>query len=233
MSIADRLKSNMFTKENLDKYMTHLFSNDDEIKNSPILSSLKNPILESNIYNIAENDKFFWCFYIINYGMSQYEQVYNKFVEEKKIKIEMVEEIRKHKDILKQNKWKKNDIESELTNDEEITVKTFICLLTIFKHNFTIKNNFLLYDKINNEDSSIFHLIYFDKKDISIYSGDDKVGKIMEYREKCWNIDDYNKPLKAISKYKLKDLQTIAIKMDIDIIKKKKKDLYLLILEKI
>ena len=131
MSITNRMKSNMFTKENLDKYMTHFCSNDDEIKISPILSSLKNPIIESNIYNIAENDKFFWCFYIINYGMSQYEQVYNKFVEEKKIKIEMVEEIRKHKDILKQNKWKKNDIESELTNDTEITAKTFICLLTI------------------------------------------------------------------------------------------------------
>ena len=232
MSITNRLKSNMFIKENLDKYMIH-FCLDDEIKISPILSSLKNPILESNIYNIAENDKFFWCFYIINYGMSQYEQVYNKFVEEKKIKIEMVEEIRKHKDILKQNKWKKNDIESELTNDSKITVKTFVCLLTIFKHNFTIKNNFLLYDKINNVESTDFHLIYFDKNDISIYSGDDKVGKIAEYREKCWNIDDYNKPLKSISKYKLKDLQTIAIKMDIDIIKKKKKDLYLLILEKI
>ena len=230
--LSNRLKNHMFTKENLNKYIRFSLK-DDEIKQLPILSSQANKTSENEIFNIMEKDKFFWCFYIIHFGILEYEQIHNKFVEEKKIKIEMIENIRQHKDILKQNKWKKNDIESELTNDSEITCTTFICLLTIFKHNFTIKNNYLLYNKTNDEESSIFHLIYFDKTNIGIYNGDDKIKKISEYKEKCWTVDNYNKPLKTISNYKLKDLQTIANKLEIDIVKKKKKDLYSLILEKI
>ena len=228
-----QLNKFMFSKINLEKYISHFSLNDDEIKHLPILSSTqKKPIQKSNLFTIHEQDELFWCFYIIHYGYIKYEQIFNKFIEEKKIKIEMVGKIRENKHILKQNKWKKNIIESELINENKITVNTLICLLTVFNYNFAIKNNNLFYSKINTDDNNIF-LIIFDNNEISLYDGKDKQKKITEYQNSLWNIENYDKPLKAISNYKVKDLQDIAKKLNIDMEKKRKKDLYMLITENI
>ena len=90
----------------------------------------------------------------------------------------------------------------------------------------------MIYSKINTDDNNIF-LIIFDNNEISLYDGKDKQKKITEYQNSLWNIENYNKPLKAISNYKLKDLQDIARKLKINIEKKRKKDLYMLITENI
>lgn len=228
-----QLNKFMFSKINLEKYISHFSLNDDEIKHLPILSSAQKKLSQNlNLFTIHEQDELFWCFFIIHYGHVKYEQIFNKFIEEKKIKIEMVGKIREYKHILKQNKWKKNIIESELINENKITVNTLICLLTVFNYNFVIKNNNMIYSKINTDDNNIF-LIIFDNNEISLYDGKDKQKKITEYQNSLWNIENYNKPLKAISNYKLKDLQDIARKLKINIEKKRKKDLYMLITENI
>ena len=80
-----QLNKFMFSKINLEKYISHFSLNDDEIKHLPILSSTqKKPIQKSNLFTIHEQDELFWCFYIIHYGYIKYEQIFNKFIEEKK-----------------------------------------------------------------------------------------------------------------------------------------------------
>ena len=235
IDIIKKLGKYMFTEENLVKYFTN-FSLDTDKEKLKNKSELKSHVLHSkknDLFDIMEKDKFFWCFYIIHYKLSSYEQIHNKFVEEKKIKFEMVEAIRKHKDILKKNKWKKTKIEDELVNQPTISMETFIALLTIFNYSFVIKKNNMFFQKIIHDDIEQINLIIIDSNSVSICFSNDNAKMITEYQEKLWNVEKYNKPLKSISKYKIKELKDISEKLCLNIEGLKKKEIYALISQNI
>ena len=59
----------------------------------------------SKVFYPSEKDSLFWCFYVIKYGLMNYQMLqYKNIVFEKKIKIEYVEKMRKSKQLLKINK---------------------------------------------------------------------------------------------------------------------------------
>jgi len=235
IDIINKLNQYMFTKENLVKYFTNFSLDTDKLESKKRQES-KQPVLHSkknDLFDILEKDKYFWCFYIIHYKLSSYAQIYNKFVEEKKIKFEMVEAIRKHKDILKKNKWKKTKIEDELVNQSTISLETLIALLTIFNYSFAIKKNNMLFKKVIHDDTEQINLIIVDSNSVSICFSNDKAKMITEYQEKLWNVEKYNKPLNSISKYKIKELKDISEKLCLNIEGLKKKEIYALISQNI
>jgi hypothetical protein len=233
-NIIDIMRPFMFTEENLVKYFTNFSSNpinkEKSLKNTDLYKkSVKSTT--NSLYVPNETDKLFWCFYIIQYGFTKYEQVFNKFVEEKKIKIELIDIIRKNKDILKKNKWKRNIIENELVNESKISIETFMCLLTIFSYSFAIKKNLLFFEKIIHDDPNKINLIIINQNEIGLYIADNKNQLVMDFQKKLWSIENYKKPLKSINNYKIKDLKDIALKLGLTFEKKKKKEIYALILE--
>lgn len=232
--ISDNMKQFMFTEENLVKYFTNFslsLGNRIDLSKKYTDKPKQEKVLVNNIFSPNETDKFFWIFYIIHYGVLQYEQIHNKFVEEKKFKFELIEEIRKHKDILKQHKWKRNQIENELANEKEISITTFMCLLTIYSYSFAIKKNFLFFEKIIHDDLNLVNLIVINKKTIGMLTSDHKETTITEWKNSLWNIENYKKPLKSISNYKIQDLKNIAKKLHLNFEKMKKKEIYSLITE--
>ena len=220
---------------NILKYTQHLQIKDTAIT-APIShpktlakSCVSTPLACTTSY--PTEDDLFWCFYILHFGLQKYTLIRNFFTEEKNVKIGFVEVIRKNKDILKQHKWKRNQIENELVHEKKISLTAFICLCTVFNHSFLIIDGRKLYDRRTHSNLDDTHLIVKNDEEWSIYTEEDKANKIQQSLETLWNIDNIKKPLRAISAYKVKDLKDICQKLQLTYEKKKKRELYQIITE--
>jgi len=218
---------------NILKYTQHL-----QIKDTTTAASISQTLTKScaptplaRTTNYPTEDDLFWCFYIMHFGLQKYTLIRNFFTEEKNVKIGFVEVIRKNKDILKQHKWKRNQLENDLVHEKKISLTTFICLCTVFNYSFIIIDGRKLYDRRTHSNLDDTHLIMKIDEEWSIYTEDDKENKIQQSLETLWIIENIKKPLRSISAYKVKDLKEICQKLQLKYEKKKKRELYQLITE--
>lgn len=226
------LERNMLTKENIDYYLSTFSLQRKDITEKKNNQNERKKIIKKNkpVEYFLPNykDKLFWCFYYVFYGQFEYEKMYNAFTEEKEKKIKLVQMLREKKDCLKKHKFKKSHVEPNLTNDQCINLDTFICLLTVFDISFVIHHNNVVYQNIIEDYEKTEIFIINDKK-IGVYTGDNKKQMIHEMQNNKWIVENFRKPLRAISGYKIKELQEIATKLNINVEKKKKQELYMLI----
>ena len=185
----------------------------------------------------SQKDKLFWCFYILLNGFDDYEFSKNdSFKTEKSFKISSVEKLRSIKDKLKELKIKRNEMENEFVNTETITLKGLETLCLIYgisliyisgKKYYEISFGDKLCGIIIKNENNVYGVKYeFDENYTT------------NIRNNYWKLESITKPLKAISAYTLKQIQTISEKMEISLIndllkKKTKNQLYQNILEKI
>ncbi len=160
------------------------------------------------------NDSLFWCYHIFINGFKDYEySKTNAFMIEKTHKISLLSELKKNKTLLKENKIKITVLEDELVQQEKIGLYTFNALLIINKINIVFIDNMIYYENLNHGENKIC----FIKKN------KDKYGiwlepanpSIFELKKKLIVIDEINKPLKAISNYKITELREISDKLKI------------------
>ena len=216
-------------ESNMLKYTQHAVNTIPKAKSHSHANqrlSARNPSAnDTNKY--PTQDDLFWCFYLIYLGFYKYETIHNYFTEEKNVKIELVTLLRQHKDILKQHKWKRNQIENELVHEKKISLTTFICLCVITQHSFVLIDKRKVLDKRTHSDIENTHLIIGAESDEwSLYTGSDKEQKINNALETMWVIESFKKPLRSISSYKVKELRDICRRLNIDSEKKKKKECY-------
>ena len=185
----------------------------------------------------SQKDKLFWCFYILLNGFDEYEFIKNdSFKTEKNFKISSVEKMRSMKDKLKEFKIKRNEIENELVNNATITLKGLETLCLIYGISLIYISGKKYYeitfgDKLNG-------VIIKNENDEYAIKYEFNEEYITNIRNNYWMLESIIKPLKAISAYTIKQIQTIAEKLEISLIndlskKKTKKQLYENILEKI
>lgn len=209
------------TDKNTDMKISKFLSN-------PNYNKFKSKYYETDYYK-QNYDKLFWCYYkIINNYEEDDMQNINIFKTEKDYKIKLVESIYDYKQILKNNKFKINKIVDELTNSKNISINTFSALC--FCNNISI----LLYK--DNKTYSIINKKIVDNKYIfdsyiklfynssSSLSNNYKISQEELSNKELENIlttffyiENIEKPLKALSSYKIADLMTIASKLDINI----------------
>jgi hypothetical protein len=184
-----------------------------------------------------QQDTLFWCFYIMKNGFEKYETIfYKNSLLAKQLKIDLVSIIRKNKDILKIYKFDTiTSIENNLANENNMNLKTFFSLCAIENINIIFTSKKTYFELIMN-DSNIFYNI----KEISIQSkyynkyGFTMVTKdyIDKIRNTLFKINNFEKPIKCLSVYKVADLIDICNKLSIEITdkntgkNKSKKDLY-------
>ena len=181
-------------------------------------------------------DTLFWCFYIMFCGPFKYETLGTAtFKEEKAMKIELVEILRNFKELMKKNKWKRSIIENELVTEKKISLTTLFCICAIKNINLVVARNRCVYIQ-ENITGKPFELIVFGEHGfmISQHSEIQKKNLINEYMTNYWIINDINKPLGAISNYKVGNLREICSKLKIPIVTEKgkrynKKELYSMI----
>ena len=212
--------------------------------------SLLKPITKCNFFTPKQKDTLFWCFYIIKYGMTDYDYIGNiSFTKEKEEKFKLIDFLRLNIRLLKEKKMKniKEDIEDELANKEIINMKTFISLCIVYKFNILFIHNRKCYNLLSMEGDP-YHVIHYitnnsvtnnsikngnGNKKTQYYSYELNASqeKLEHYKNTYFNWECINKPLKSITAYKLEELVEICKKMDLqdkmnELSKINKKDVY-------
>jgi hypothetical protein len=232
-----------FTKEVIESYILR----EKFYPKSIDITSYKKKI--NNSFVPRKTDELFWIFYIIINGFSQYELIgSNDYEIEKTEKYRLIELLREkgYKQILKQNKITKikEDIEDDLGHKERISYKTFFALCYTHKLNILFIHRQKCFKIVSGNAEDNFHLIIKYDPPKENRHGNYKYVYITEHtqeeREKYMDEKKYfqweniDKPLKAISYYKVKDLIDICILHKLkeeDYIKKTKQEVYDLLLD--
>jgi hypothetical protein len=185
-----------------------------------------------------EQDSLFWCYYILVNGDAAYEMLNNKnTLVTKQLKIDLVSTIRKNKDIIKTYKFDTiTNIESNLANDNILNAKTFLSLCAIANINVIYISKKTYFESFMN-DTTIVYVISEQINSQSKYVK--KYGYqlanpefINNIRATLYKLDKVDKPMKAMSAYKVEELVSICERLDISIFNKDngknktKKDLY-------
>lgn len=192
----------------------------------------KNPLFIPN-----QQDALFWCFYIMKNGDTKYEMLPNKnSLIAKQIKIELISTIRNNKDIIKTYKFDtKTNIESNLANDNNINAKTFFSLCAVENINVIYISKKTYFELLMN-DSNMIYIIreipsqskYYNKYGFEMATNE----TLDNIRSSLYKIENVDKPIKAVSSYKVQDLIEICSKLAIETINKEtgkaksKNDLY-------
>ena len=206
-------------------------------------SSIEKKNVQPEYATIKEKDTLFWCYYIIKYGYDDYEMVTQKFSVEKNLKIECITQIRKDKELLKKYKLKRSEIESELLNDEILSLKGFLTLCIYNNINFLLIDNRKYYELVVNDqvehDKVSCNIIKCERGKYTVDITDEKEiieNKLTTYRNNYYKIENLTKPIKSFSTYSLPDMIEICDNLKISVTgpdgkKLKKKELYTEILK--
>ena len=191
----------------------------------------KNKNNNNNIFIPKEKDSLFWCFFLIKNGHLKYELMENKnIITEKQLKIGYVEEIRKHKPIIKQYKFTTlTNIENNLANEDKLNINTFLTLCVTENINVLVIKKNTYYELLMNDSNNIF-IVYFLNN--GKFGYEQNANKIDNIKLSFFKLDNLEKPIKSITYYKIQDLIEICNKLSIDTTNKEtnkcksKKDLY-------
>ncbi len=260
-SISDKmlLKSNIIdfnhsahNKSNKVDIFYKLISKDNKIEGSKTADTKeltnnkkadsKFSVRDRKFFYPKEKDTLFWCYYINKYGIDKYfDNKKRSFVVEHDYKISIIEKIQNMKDDLKLNKIKKLVVEDELMNKSKIEIASIKLLMLLDNENLLlIKKN--CYQKIvfnrDKLDLSVdnYNVIFCDVDNYYLQKNlNDR--ELVDIINKSYEIDNFDKPLKGISSYKLNELHEICKKLNIELSSnvgknKTKQVLYTEILEK-
>jgi hypothetical protein len=230
----DNNKNNNINDKNKEKKIYEIYEKQDKNKDNHD-DICKNKKVD--LFIPREQDTLFWCFYIMKNGYEKYETIlYKNSLLAKQLKIDLVSTIRKNKNILKIYKFDTiTNIENNLANENNMNIKTFFSLCAIENLNviLTCKKTYL---ELIMNDSNIFYNLqeisfqskYYNKFGFTTVTKD----CIDNIRNTLFKVNNFEKPIKCLSVYKVADLIDICNKLSIEIIDKKsgknksKNDLY-------
>jgi hypothetical protein len=223
MNLIDELQSYILNEENMCAYLKYKFKNttNDENKKSRSINVINTK--KTNLFIPREQDSLFWCFYIIKNGEIKYEMLNNKnSLLTKQLKIEFIKMIRDNKSILKTYKFDTiSNIESNLVNDNVINIKTIISLCVIEKINliFVSKNCYFELLMNDTDDTYIIREVEVNTKYNKKYGFELANNETLnQIKNSLYKLDSLDKPIKALSSYKVQDLINIANKLAIETI---------------
>ena len=205
------------------------------------------------LFTPKQNDKLFWCFYILLYGKIEYDYTTHIFETEKKFKIQSAEKLRDMKVMLRQFKLKYSDIEGELVSLPKITIKGIHALCILYKVSITYVTGNIYYILGNTNECASYkncaiveHSYAMKNNKQSNKQSNKQIGIQLEasdtymenIRDTKIRVKNYNKPMLSIASYTVPVLHEMAdiLKINVynDVGKKKlKKQLYQEVSEKI
>ena len=233
--IVEELKKYMFNNANLgdinrqkEKYKNNKKSRDPA---SLPKVQLKQKEISGSIIPSVTEDTLFWCFYIISHGFEKYEMLIHKnIVGEKKLKIEHIEELRKHKDVLKPYRFTTfSNLEDKLANHKKIDISTFLSLCVLKNINVLIIKKKIYFELRMNDTDEIF--VVRESNGKYGYESSNKL-YTNELKEDYIGVNNIEKPLNSMSYYKADELVEMCNKFGIETIssktnkKKTKKEMY-------
>ena len=218
--IIANLEDYMFTSKNMSNsicYTKEKYQHND--KDTDNNKDKKKHKKHKKITIIDKKDQLFWIFYIMRNGFEDYALIGNNHYRiEKDRKIKLIGEITANKSLFKEYKIKKlYECENDLLNEEKISFKTFHVLCILYNIQFYLLQHRTIFKNIilDAETTLVIHKL----EGLNNYGLEyNVVNDVLEnYNNVRFEIDNYEKPLKGISSYKLEDLQKICEKMCIQL----------------
>ena len=187
-------------------------------------------------------DTLFWCLYIAHYGYNDYIVVERNYgLKELEVKSLVAEFLKANSTILKSTNYKitktaTQEILSDLlTTQKETDMNCLLAIISYFHINIIMIDNTerILLEFTSDKDEQVPTFLI--KKDASkkyhIKTTPLLTDEIQEIKSNKICLENYMKPMKPASAYKVADLESLAKSVDIDISQKKykKNELYELI----
>ena len=169
---------------------------------------------EHDIFIPYQKDKLFWCFYIILFGMEQYERdISHSFSVEKKLKIETIEKMKQSPlcDKMKELKIKRIDLENELLSNNEISLKCLYALCAVHSISLIIIAGKRYYSFDFGSNSSVEKNVICRQSsgEFAVYNGPTCI------LDSLYLVENVNKPIKSLASYLTSDLKELCTKMNI------------------
>ena len=211
-TFLSNIENNMLSIKNISKIPEYNITN---VRNKTINTVKKNIInVQNNIFYPKQRDQLFWIFFVIVNGNDAYETVNNYFITEKETKYKWIEDFRKNKELFKPIKVSRNSIEDELANKPKISLHCIKALCHMNDINVFYIDNKKYYEMITNDSKPVYVIEkinnkYGLKKNVDTETLD-------YYRQHYWQLENLDKPLKAISSYKVSDLTAVCKKININ-----------------
>jgi len=253
------LNKYMLTTENKDTIINNsntnenvISSDEPKIEESEELSR-ESHIKKEELYQPKQQDTLFWCLYIMNYGYNDYLQIaHNYGVKELEEKQNISKFMKENVVRIKNTNYKLTNVAIQevlselLTSQKETSLLCLIVMIVYYNINILIINEntkcmlefWCNKDRIpsinnsNEEGDALTYVLY--KTDNGKYKLQyENIGsfQINDFKEKYVVLESYNKYIKAISNYKVEELEDMAKKFGVfDETKKyKKAELYELV----
>jgi hypothetical protein len=170
------------------------------------------------IFTPHKRDSLFWCFHIALHGVDNFRFLNNHFIEENTFKIKTVELSRTEKAYLKAFKMKLIMFETQLVNEKQISFNMLQGLCVLYKVNILLVRNRTFLDFCYFPENKTF-IVHETKKPngSTFYSIDNNSSQadIIKVKSELWKQENIDKPLCAISSYKLGDLQNICLRLQL------------------
>jgi hypothetical protein len=174
----------------------------------------------------TQQDTLFWCIYIANHGYAEYLQITRNYgVKELEIKKQVADHIQKNPTKMKQVNTKITKIMIQEILSELLTSQKETSLLCLYGLVVFYTMNVILVDPTERfmlefiSDTSVESPTFVLYKDTygkyKINTQPLTLDQISELRTKMTCLENYTKPLKAVSQYKLSELEDLAKKIGI------------------
>jgi hypothetical protein len=192
-----------------------------------------------------QHDSLFWCLYIIAHGYNDYMQIgHNYGVKELEEKQKVFQYVKTNTSAIKNTNYKITNVAIQEMLSEFMTVQkrtSYLCLIAmVVYYNINIfivdesKKTLLEFLATKDTTNCLTYVLYITPHGkYKLQSENICTSKMMELRDTNIVVDSYLKPLKAISNYKVDDIEAMLKKIGKyeENKKYKKQDLYDKLLE--
>jgi hypothetical protein len=220
--MLDNFESCILNETNMHNYLKYKLTDTSENNIKP-LKPKYTEVKKTNIFVPREQDSLFWCYYILKNGDVKYELINNKnTLITRQMKIELVSKIRENKQIVKTYKFDSiTNIETNLANDNIISIKCFMTLCAIDNINIVFVSKNIYFECLTNDSEPIYIIRENQSKYTKQYGYEIATEELLnEIRDKLYNVESIDKPIKAASAYKVSELLGIANKLAIETVNK-------------
>lgn len=222
-NVFSLLSEHMLTREKLGDWLSNVeveVEVEVEVDKTPKVL-VKEPKTQNRCV-IMQRDKLLWSFYIIVFGLDCYHDAKEKmFSTENTFKYESISKMREKKQMMKGVKLKPQDIESILISNTQITIQVLHALAIAYEKSIVFMHDRIYYEFPYGDK---YFLIEKKNNDIILHL-DDQSCHIAQIKREMFHMNHVNKSIKGIASYTIKQLQEIAVKLQISTVSESGKPL--------
>tara|TARA_B100000424_G_scaffold270529_1_gene270094 strand:+ start:1519 stop:2316 length:798 start_codon:yes stop_codon:yes gene_type:complete len=225
-NIIDNISNFMFTNYWKDRF---LIKNDNEENNvSEELANIENVTSNEEYIQPKQKDSLFWCIFIAKHGNNEYLEIQDHYASRQMdLQKKICNYIKENSHLLKTvNIRITKAMVQEIISDLMIELKK-TSIYVLYAHAFFFQLNIVImhpnqkcflkvFTESDNYENTIVLLQKNEQEQYTLLNDNLSLQEYIDLYNEKYCIENHIRPLKAMSSYKVSDLDEIAEKLDID-----------------